>query len=225
LCHVLQGLGLVFVAVYQKALSLLYVEELLQRIKEAFASQYEPDCYKYPSFETTFQRILKDCEAKADAARRQPPPQQTGQQQAAPRGQQLANGKQHGRGAGGKGQHSSEEEDSEDGGLAGAAASAAAGAWRSSDTAGSSEDETTTATALVSSCVSVQQALLLVRVCAFASQSLQAYLLLLRSCGPCGNWSTHLHTWWNPPLLLLQLGVLLKPAAADSDTGPCAAGV
>lgn len=145
----LQGLGLVFVAVYQKALSLLYVEELLQRIKEAFVSQYEPDCYKYPSFETTFQRILKDCEAKADAARRQSPPQQQGQQQGQPRGQQLANGKQHGRGAGGKGQPSSEEEDSEDG-AAGAAGGAAAGA---SDTAGSSEDETTTAAALVSSCV------------------------------------------------------------------------
>lgn len=44
----LQGLGLVFVAVYQKALKLLYVDELLERLARAFASRYKPDCYQYP---------------------------------------------------------------------------------------------------------------------------------------------------------------------------------
>lgn len=39
----LQGLGLVFVAVYQKALKLLYVDELLERVKHEFAQQYKPD--------------------------------------------------------------------------------------------------------------------------------------------------------------------------------------
>ena len=38
-----QGLGLVFVAVYQRALKLLYVDELLQRVKQDFAKQYQPD--------------------------------------------------------------------------------------------------------------------------------------------------------------------------------------
>lgn len=39
----LQGLGLVFVAVYQRALKLLYVDELLERVKREFAQQYKPD--------------------------------------------------------------------------------------------------------------------------------------------------------------------------------------
>ena len=38
-----QGLGLVFVAVYQRALKLLYVDELLERVKQEFAQQYKPD--------------------------------------------------------------------------------------------------------------------------------------------------------------------------------------
>ena len=39
----LQGLGLVFVAVYQRSLKLLYVEELLERVKQEFSPQYKPD--------------------------------------------------------------------------------------------------------------------------------------------------------------------------------------
>ena len=39
----IQGLGLVFVAVYQRALKLLYVDELLQRVKQEFSQQYKPD--------------------------------------------------------------------------------------------------------------------------------------------------------------------------------------
>lgn len=39
----LQGLGLVFVAVYQRALKLLYVDELLERVKHEFSLQYKPD--------------------------------------------------------------------------------------------------------------------------------------------------------------------------------------
>ena len=37
--HPVQGLGLVFVAVYQRALKLLYVDVLLERIKAEFAEQ------------------------------------------------------------------------------------------------------------------------------------------------------------------------------------------
>ena len=39
----IQGLGLVFVAVYQRALKLLYVDELLERVKQEFSQQYKPD--------------------------------------------------------------------------------------------------------------------------------------------------------------------------------------
>lgn len=62
--------GLVFVAVYQKALKLLYVDDLLDRVNRAFALKYKPDCYSYPEFDATFQRMLRDCEAKTDAAKR-----------------------------------------------------------------------------------------------------------------------------------------------------------
>jgi signal recognition particle receptor subunit alpha len=42
----IQGLGLVFVAVYQRALKLLYVDELLERVKQEFSQQYKPDQVK-----------------------------------------------------------------------------------------------------------------------------------------------------------------------------------
>eukprot|EP00803_Ostreobium_quekettii_P003817 evm.model.scf_3036.1 EVM.evm.TU.scf_3036.1 scf_3036:800-5962(+) len=60
------GLGLVFVAVYQKALSLLYVDVLLERIKQEFAAAFKPDVYRYASFDDTFKRVLKECELRAD---------------------------------------------------------------------------------------------------------------------------------------------------------------
>jgi hypothetical protein len=50
-----QGLGVVFVAVYQKALKLLYVDELLERANRAFSPRYSPDCFAYPEFDATFQ--------------------------------------------------------------------------------------------------------------------------------------------------------------------------
>eukprot|EP00891_Asterochloris_glomerata_P006558 jgi/Astpho2/6558/e_gw1.00099.7.1_t len=56
------GLGLVFVAVYQRALKLLYVDDLLERVKEDFKGHYKPDVYDYKQFEETFQRLLKEAE-------------------------------------------------------------------------------------------------------------------------------------------------------------------
>lgn len=35
-----QGLGLVFVAAYQRTLSLLYVDELLAAVRDSFAAEY-----------------------------------------------------------------------------------------------------------------------------------------------------------------------------------------
>jgi hypothetical protein len=37
----------VFVAVYQKALKLLYVDELLERVRKEFSPRYKPNCYEY----------------------------------------------------------------------------------------------------------------------------------------------------------------------------------
>lgn len=66
----LQGLGLVFVAVYQKTLSLLYVDELLQQVKDAFIEEYTPGSHAYSQFSDKFAKVLRDCESRADAARR-----------------------------------------------------------------------------------------------------------------------------------------------------------
>ncbi|KAL3151898.1 hypothetical protein ABBQ38_012859 [Trebouxia sp. C0009 RCD-2024] len=63
------GLGLVFVAVYQRALQLLYVDELLERVKHEFAQQYKPDQFKYKSFEDSFRHMLKDAENSADISK------------------------------------------------------------------------------------------------------------------------------------------------------------
>ena len=43
-----------FVAVYQRALKLLYVDALLQRVRADFAQQYAPKRYDYASFEELF---------------------------------------------------------------------------------------------------------------------------------------------------------------------------
>lgn len=68
---VAQGLGLVFVAVYQRALKLLYVDNLLEAVKQEFADSYfKPKQYDYPKFEATYKRLLAEAEARADAALR-----------------------------------------------------------------------------------------------------------------------------------------------------------
>lgn len=66
----LQALGLVFVAVYQKALKLSYVDTLLERAARSFVPRYKPGAYGYPEFDDPFKRMLEACESKADAARR-----------------------------------------------------------------------------------------------------------------------------------------------------------
>ncbi|EFN56873.1 hypothetical protein CHLNCDRAFT_21935 [Chlorella variabilis] len=134
------GLGLVFVAVYQKALKLLYVDELLERMNRAFAPRYKPGCFEYPDFDATFQRLLKDCEEKAEAARR------PSTQQLAPAQVGAAAGQQR-RASGAKTGGSSQEGDSDgtaDGGEAAAAAAAPASgsdAGPAGDSAGQSSDD------------------------------------------------------------------------------------
>jgi hypothetical protein len=65
-----QALGLVFVAVYQKAFKLLYVEDLLERVNRAFTPRFKPDCYAYTEFDALYQKLVKECEQRAEAAKR-----------------------------------------------------------------------------------------------------------------------------------------------------------
>mmetsp|Transcript_10210 Transcript_10210/g.30822 ORF Transcript_10210/g.30822 Transcript_10210/m.30822 type:complete len:646 (-) Transcript_10210:82-2019(-) len=64
------GLNLVFVAVYQKSLSLMYVDELLSVVKDAFLSQYNSGDVDHSNFKQTFDKLLSDCEARADKIKR-----------------------------------------------------------------------------------------------------------------------------------------------------------
>ena len=65
-----QGLGLVFVAVYQRALKLMYVDSLLERVKAEFSVQYSPKRFDYAAFDADFRSALREAEAQADAAKR-----------------------------------------------------------------------------------------------------------------------------------------------------------
>eukprot|EP00798_Chlamydomonas_sp_ICE-L_P027481 gene27481-4787_t len=64
------GLGLVFVAVYQKTLSLLYVDELLEVVKDSFVQNYKPGQTSYKHFDEPFNKLLRECESKAEALKR-----------------------------------------------------------------------------------------------------------------------------------------------------------
>ncbi|GLC40532.1 hypothetical protein PLESTM_001084700 [Pleodorina starrii] len=66
------GLGLVFVAVYQKTLSLLYVDELLTSVKNEFVAVYKPGQRGYKQFDDVFQRLLREAETRAEVSKRQP---------------------------------------------------------------------------------------------------------------------------------------------------------
>ncbi|XP_015061315.1 signal recognition particle receptor subunit alpha [Solanum pennellii] len=59
-------LGLVFVAVYQKILHLLYVDELLSMVKQEFSEIYDPKRTVYNEFDNVFQQLRKEAEARAE---------------------------------------------------------------------------------------------------------------------------------------------------------------
>ena len=63
-----QGLNLVFVAMYQHVLSLPYVDELLELIKEEFSKQYAPPQLEY-EFDDTYKRLLDRCQKRAMEAK------------------------------------------------------------------------------------------------------------------------------------------------------------
>ncbi|GAX77841.1 hypothetical protein CEUSTIGMA_g5283.t1 [Chlamydomonas eustigma] len=65
------GLGLIFVAVYQKSLSLLYIDDLLAMVKAEFASLHQSSGQvDYKVFGVKFQRMLRECESRADVAKK-----------------------------------------------------------------------------------------------------------------------------------------------------------
>lgn len=59
-------LGLVFVAVYQRILHLLYVDDLLAMMKHSFAEIYDPKQTVYNDFDETFRQIRMEAEARAE---------------------------------------------------------------------------------------------------------------------------------------------------------------
>ncbi|KAL0739233.1 hypothetical protein Bca4012_015443 [Brassica carinata] len=60
-------LGLVFVAVYQKILQLLYVDDLLSVVKQSFSEIYDPKRMSYDDdFDETFRQLRMEAEARAE---------------------------------------------------------------------------------------------------------------------------------------------------------------
>ncbi|XP_073031244.1 uncharacterized protein [Primulina eburnea] len=59
-------LGLVFVAVYQRILHLLYVDDLLSMVKREFSEIYDPKRTSYYDFDDVFQQLKKEAEARAE---------------------------------------------------------------------------------------------------------------------------------------------------------------
>ncbi|KAJ8768218.1 hypothetical protein K2173_021158 [Erythroxylum novogranatense] len=66
-------LGLVFVAVYQRILHLLYVDELLAMVKREFSEVYDPKRLDYNDFDETFRQLKKEAEARAEELKKLKP--------------------------------------------------------------------------------------------------------------------------------------------------------
>lgn len=63
-------LNLVFVAVYQRILRLLYVDDLLAAVKREFAAVYDPRKVAYDDFDGIFRQLQKEAEARAEEMRK-----------------------------------------------------------------------------------------------------------------------------------------------------------
>ncbi|GLT66457.1 hypothetical protein SLA2020_388220 [Shorea laevis] len=59
-------LGLVFVAVYQRILHLLYVDDLLVMVKREFSERYDSKRTDYGDFDETFRQLRKEAESRAE---------------------------------------------------------------------------------------------------------------------------------------------------------------
>lgn len=63
-------LGLVFVAVYQRILHLLYVDDLLAMVKREFSEIYNPNRTFYGDFDDVFRQLKREAEARAEEMKR-----------------------------------------------------------------------------------------------------------------------------------------------------------
>ncbi|CAK9174436.1 unnamed protein product [Ilex paraguariensis] len=59
-------LGLVFVALYQRILHLLYMDDLLAMVKKEFSEIYDPKRMVYNDFDDTFRQLRKEAAARAE---------------------------------------------------------------------------------------------------------------------------------------------------------------
>lgn len=66
-------LGLVFVAVYQRILHLLYVEDLLAMVKREFSQVYDPKRTVYNDFDETFRQLKMEALARAEDLKKSNP--------------------------------------------------------------------------------------------------------------------------------------------------------
>ncbi|WJX91246.1 hypothetical protein P8452_73055 [Trifolium repens] len=95
-------LGLVFVAVYQRILHLLYVDDLLAAVKREFSQVYDPTRTVYCDFDEIFKQLKIEAEARAEDLKKSNPVIGNGQrkQQVAWKGD-GSEGKKGGAGGGG----------------------------------------------------------------------------------------------------------------------------
>jgi signal recognition particle receptor subunit alpha len=66
-------LGLVFVAVYQRILHLLYVDDLLAAVKREFSQVYDPTRTVYCDFDEIFKQLKIEAEARAEDLKKSNP--------------------------------------------------------------------------------------------------------------------------------------------------------
>ncbi|THG03101.1 hypothetical protein TEA_016124 [Camellia sinensis var. sinensis] len=66
-------LGLVFVALYQRILHLLYVDDLLAMVKQEFSAIYDPKQIVYNDFDDVFRQLRKEAEARAEEMKKSKP--------------------------------------------------------------------------------------------------------------------------------------------------------
>ncbi|KAK3437873.1 hypothetical protein EUGRSUZ_C02497 [Eucalyptus grandis] len=98
-------LGLVFVAVYQRILHLLYVDDLLSMVKREFAEIYDPKRTVYREFDATFKQLKMEAEARAEELKKSKPVSKP-----------VSNGKRQGHGQ--KGGYDGGNKNRSEGGLA-----------------------------------------------------------------------------------------------------------
>ncbi|XP_017699081.2 signal recognition particle receptor subunit alpha-like [Phoenix dactylifera] len=94
-------LGLVFVAVYQRILHLLYVDDLLAAVRREFSQIYDPKRTAYDEFDEIFRQLQKEAEARAEEMRKskqfnRAPPVAGKKQRPGQRAGSQGNGKQKG---------------------------------------------------------------------------------------------------------------------------------